>query len=117
MEHIVCTLINYGWREYPDSMRRHARCFFKRFDTPTRCRCNNDKAGVQVCCAVSKLNERVSYEISLCGELTDGTWIELHQWSMPEDIEQGLAMIPRMLDTWEYIANAPLHESKTPGDL
>ena len=49
---MVRKLIDDGWREYPDGPRKYARCFYKRFDTPTRCRCNNDKAGMQVCCAV-----------------------------------------------------------------
>ncbi len=105
MERMVRKLIDDGWREYPDGRRKYARCFFKRFDTPTRCRCNDDKAGMQVCCAVIEFQGRASYELDLCGELQDGTWIKLHQWVMPEDIAQGLAVIPRMLAAWEHIAN------------
>ena len=41
----------------------------------------------------------------LAGGLHDGTWIKLHQWALPEDITEGLKLIPRMLDTWEFIAN------------
>ncbi len=105
MDHMVSKLIDDGWIEYPDSLRKYARCFYKRFDTPTRCHCNDDKAGMQVRCAVSEIQGSVSYELDLCGKLADGTWIKLHQWAMPEDIAQGLAVIPRMLAAWEHIAN------------
>lgn len=116
MNALVRKLIDDGWREYPDGFRKYARCFYKRFDTPTRCRCNDDKAGMQVCCAVSEFRWRVSYELDLCGELQDGTWIKLHQWATPEDVEQGLAVIPRMLATWEYIANASRQRIGGKGD-
>lgn len=96
-------LLADGWREYPDQFRKYARCFFKRFDTPTRCACNDDKAGMQICVAVSEHEGRSSYEIDLHGELPDGTWINLHNHGMPEDIEAGLATIPRLLATWEFI--------------
>ena len=96
-------LLSDGWREYPDQFRKYARCFFKRFDTPTRCICNDDKVGMQICVAVSEHEGRSSYEIDLHGELPDGTWIKLHNHGMPEDIEAGLATIPRLLATWEFI--------------
>lgn len=101
----ACLLLEReGWREYPDQFRKYARCFFKRFDTPTRCRCNDGKAGMRVCVAVSHHEKCWSYEIDLCGELPDGTWIKLHNYGMPSDIEAGLAAIPRLLATWEFIA-------------
>jgi len=105
MESIIRKLIDDGWREYPNGLRKYVRCFYKRFDTPTRCHCNHDKAGSSVCCLVSERDGRVTYELELCGELPDGTWIKLYQWVLPEDIMQGLAVIPRMLATWEHIAN------------
>ena len=103
---LVRKLIDDGWTECPNILRPSARCFYKRFETPTRCRCNDDKAGMQVCCAVSEFQGDVAYELDLCGELPDGTWIKLHQWAMPDDIGKGLSVIPRMLATWEHIANA-----------
>lgn len=92
-----------GWREYLDEFRKYARCFFKRFDTPTRCACNDDKEGMQVCVAVSEHDSRYSYEIDLRGELPDGTWINLQNYGMPKDIEAVLNTIPRLLATWEFI--------------
>lgn len=98
-------LILGGWREYPDQFRRHARCFFKRFETPTRCAGNSDKAGMQVCCAVSEFEVRARFELDLCGELSDGTWIKFDQWSLPAEIDAVLALIPRMIATWEFAAS------------
>ena len=101
-----------GWREYRDAFKKRARCFAKRFDTPTRCGCNSDKAGMQVVVSVADfdgypaMQGLVTYEISLTGELSDGSWIELHQWMLPDDIAEGLKLIPRLLDTWEHIAGA-----------
>jgi len=98
---IIKTLVDNGWKEYPDSFRRYARCFFKRFDTPTVCAGNQDKPGIQVCIAVSGRG----YEVDICGGLDDDTWVKIHQWSMPQDIHDGLAIIPRLIATWEFIAN------------
>ena len=94
------------WKEYPDRFRKYARCFFKRFDTPTPCAGNADKSGMQICVGVSEYEGRTSYEIELQAELPDGTWIKLHNYGMPEDIEKGLATIPRLLATWEFICAA-----------
>ncbi len=58
---------------------------------------------MQVCVAVSRYEQWWSYELDLSGELPDGTWIKLHNWSMPESLEDGLATIPRLLKTWEFI--------------
>lgn len=100
----ACSLLERdGWREYPDQSRKYSRCFYKRFDTPTRCRCNN-KTGMQVCVAVSHHEKWWSYEIELHGEISDGTWIKIHNYGMQSDIEACLATIPRLLKTWEFIA-------------
>lgn len=98
-------LLSEGWKEGRDQFRQYARMFYKRHDTPTRCACNDDKAGMQVCIYVSELNGRTGYEIELCGELRDGTWLKLHQWAMPTDIRAGMLTINRLLSTWEFAAN------------
>ena len=94
-----------GWKEYPDQFRKYSRCWFKRFDTPTPCRCNSDKPGMQVCVAVSEHDNHQSYEIDVQGELPDGTWIKLHNWAMPKSIEAGVALIPRLLGAWEFMCS------------
>ena len=108
----ACSLLKHdGWREYSGESRSSARCFYKRFPTQTRCHCNNDKEGIQVCVSISFHSQWWSYEINLSGELPDGTWINLHNWSMPEKLEDGLLTIPRLLKTWEFIsANTPVYE-------
>ena len=100
-------LLADGWLERPDQFRKYARCFFKRFDTPTRCACNHFKEGMLICIAVSEHNGSTSYELDLLGELPDGTWIKIHNYGMPEDIEAGLATVPRLLATWEFICANP----------
>lgn len=112
----ACSLLERdGWKECPDQFRKNSRCFYKRFDTPTRCRCNDDKVGIQVCVAVSHHGKWWSYEIDLHGELPDGTWIKLHNHGMPPTIEAGLATIPRLLATWEFIAANTIDESPRNG--
>lgn len=101
-------LIDQGWREYPDQFRTHARCFYKRHETPTRCACKDGKPGLQVGVFVSHLLDRESYEMEVAGELSDGTWLKIYQWSMPDDIRDGLSRIPRMLSSWEHAANFKL---------
>ena len=100
---IIDQLTADGWREYPDQLRTYYRCFFKRFYTPTVCRCNDDKEGLQVCVAVSEHNGVESYEIDLCGELPDGSWIKLQNWATLADFEKGSQIIPKLLRTWEFI--------------
>lgn len=100
-------LLAAGWREYPDQFRKYARCFYKRFDTPTRCHCNDDKFGMQICFAVSEHAGVESIEADLCGELADETWVKISPYSLPKDLAGCLATIPRLLATWEFMANYP----------
>jgi hypothetical protein len=98
-------LQNQGWKEYPNRFKPHARCFYKRYNTPTRCSCNDDKEGMQVCVNYYKHDDNESFEIELCGEANDGTWLELKNYSLSSDIEKAIAVIPRLLATWETFAN------------
>jgi hypothetical protein len=100
-----------GWVKSQSTYGRTGPRFYKRFSTPTRCACNHEKEGMQVCVALSSYPECSGYEIELHGELPDGTWIKLHNHGMPDGIEAGLATIPRLLATWEFIAN---HNQPTP---
>jgi len=49
-----------------------------------------------------------SFEMTIRGELTDGTWIEFINYAMPENIEDVIAKIPRLLAAWEAMANYPI---------
>jgi len=95
------TLLAQGWREYPNQFKKSARCFYKQFETPTRCRCNHDKDGVQIEIAVWERGGVESCELEMSGELSDGTWMHLHNHGLPKDLDAVLAMIPRMLMVWE----------------
>ena len=97
-----------GWKEWADPFSKDCRSFFKRFDTPTRCYCNSEKEGMQVCIKVSDWSKfpgagrtDESYEIELAGELADGTWMKFHLWATPNDIVEGVGRIPRLLMLWE----------------
>ncbi len=107
MNDTITKLQDAGWREYPDQFNKHARMFCNRFDTPTRCACNDDKAGMQVEIHVypPEFGLGEGLEVGMCGELPDGHWIKLKHWSIRGGIEEALALIPRMLATWEFMAN------------
>ena len=99
---MICkTLLEQGWKEYPNQFKKYARCFYKHFETPTSCHCNNDKTGIQVEVSVVEWLGTGSCELELGGELADGTWMRLHNHGLPRDIDAVLALIPRMLMVWE----------------
>jgi hypothetical protein len=102
------TLLSYGWRECANPFNRFARCFYKQHDTPTRCCGNDDKEGIQVCIAVYEGSAEMpeGYEVEIAGGLKDGTWISLTQWALRNEIASALSIIPRLLSTWEHIANS-----------
>lgn len=94
-------LLADGWREFPDQFKKYARCFYKCFDTPTRCHGNDDKPGVQVTIAVSELDGRMSMEMELCAGLKDETWLKIQNYALPKTVKEVTALVPRMLAVWE----------------
>jgi len=99
---MICkTLIKQGWKEYPNQFKKYSRCFYKQFATPTSCRLNEGKAGIQIEIAVLEWQGTESCELELGGELADGTWMRLHNHQLPSDIDAVLALIPRMIMVWE----------------
>lgn len=106
VEQCVTELISLGWREYPNQFKDYARCFYKQFDTPTRCHGNDDKPGVQIQISVSDgYAGSVSMEMELRAGLKDETWVKIQNYSLPKTIDDVIALIPRMLATWEAAAN------------
>ena len=117
-DRVCADLKSLGWVEYFDRTRQLSRCFFKRFETPTRCHCNHDKDGMQVQLVVSETichtkTQYCSMELELCGELADGTWLKIHRWVLPKDLDAVLRVIPGMLYLWE-LANAkqPIYQQE-----
>jgi hypothetical protein len=49
-----------------------------------------------------------SFEMAIRGELPDGTWIEFLNYSLPENIEETISKIPRLLAAWETMAKHPI---------
>jgi hypothetical protein len=101
----ICNeLLSLGWREYPDQFRPQSRFFAKRYPTPTRCHCNDDKAGAQIELHVSEWRGGESMELQITAGLADGTWVKLQNYGLPKDVHSVIALIPRLLATWEAIA-------------
>lgn len=98
-------LLADGWREFPDQFKKYARCFYKRFNTPTCCFGNDDKPGIQIQISVSEQFDSVCMELDLCAGLKDGTWLKIQNYSLPKTAAEVVALIPRILATWEA-ANA-----------
>ena len=94
-------LLAGGWREYPNQFRKYARCFYKQFDTATRCHWNDDKPGMQIQISVSEHEGRVSMELELCAGMKDETWLTIHNYALPKTVNEVTALIPRMLAVWE----------------
>lgn len=105
-------LVRDGWREYHNAFNKYARCFHKRLDTQTRCHGNLNKLGIQVQCSVYNREEHTSYELEITAGLSDGTWFTLHNYCLPNDINQGLLLTQRMLRAWEFVANDLTREPK-----
>ena len=100
------TLAADGWKEYPNFLHDYARCFYKRFDTPTQCHFNDDKEGLQVGIHLSKEGYAgfpPNIELEIVGELTDGSWIKLSNYEMRDSLDEVLPAIPRLLAAWETI--------------
>lgn len=93
-----------GWREIPDAFKNYGRSFFKRFPTATPFQPESEKPGIQIQIVATSWQGKESHEVFLVGELRDGTWIELHQYSLT-DIDRTLSkVIPRLLAVWENAA-------------
>lgn len=94
-----------GWRKDKDQFRQYADMFWKRHETPTPSRQNRERAGVVIAVYISELYGVQSAEMELVGELPDESWINLHNYCLPKTAEGILAVIPRMLATWECAVN------------
>lgn len=94
-----------GWTAFWDPLAKADQCFFKIFPTPTHCALN-DHPGRQVALYMWAWHEDVvDYEIVVCGQLADKTWVKLLQYGISSgDIEKALATIPRLLRAWESMA-------------
>lgn len=104
-EEMARLLVLGGWREYPNVFKRDARCFYKRFATPARCHCNDDKDGMQVEAALYSRDGAGGIELELCGMLKHGPWLRIQHYALPNKVEGALAAIPAMLRAWEAANN------------
>jgi len=100
-------LVADGWREYPNQFKVYSRCFYKQFETPTRCHGNYDKAGCQVELSVSTHHEHIMVELELTGGLKDESWMKLSNYCVPNDLLDIKKLIPRLLHIWEAANSFP----------
>lgn len=109
---LIPLLLADGWKEYKDG--RHplsTHNLYKRFDTPTRCACNDDKKGMQVTIHLYPAGRYPnlttvpeSMEMEIAGQLPDESWYKVHAWCLdPISLETVNKTIPRLLAGWESI--------------
>lgn len=89
-------LASDGWREHPHKFRAGERLFDKQFDSYK----------IAVGITVWRITDQESFNLEIAGELADGTWIKLLNYSLPADIRAVVKLIPRMLATWEAMNSA-----------
>ena len=97
-------LIEAGWHPYDTVFERKA--FEKLFRTPTQCHLNR-KGGMHAHITRYEFEGAVDYEVEVCGELPDSSWIRLHQYALGSyEYSYILQLIERMLLGWEAVAAA-----------
>lgn len=104
-------LLSLGWRKDKDQFRSYADMFWKRHETATKSHPNSDRDGANIIIYVSEFNGVQNAEMELVGELPDGTWVKLLNYGLPKTTPEILATIPRMLATWECMANHGVENS------
>ena len=99
----ICSeLLSDGWRECPNQFKRYARCFYKRFETPSVCSWNFEKPGIQIEISVSEgCAGGVSLEMELCAGLKDESGLKIQNYALPKTVKEVTALVPRMLSIWE----------------
>jgi hypothetical protein len=95
-------LLEDGWNEYKNLSGAN-RSFYKEFNTKTKCNCNSDKDGIQIELLYYVFPEHKSWQVKIIAELNDGVWVELMPYGLT--LDEALAQIPRLIATWEFIAN------------
>ena len=94
-----------GWRRCRNPLGyAHSDAYYKRFPTPTECRCNGGNSGMQVQLTVSCWPEKdwEGYEVEVCGEADGEQWYRLLSYTHPT-VDAALASIPRVLRAWEAV--------------
>lgn len=96
-----------GWEHFKRyDYGENCTAFYKRFDTSTTCNHNDGKKGKQVELYLwdFKQLEAPTIDIEIVGEIKDGSWIKIQQWSF-NSVDKALSVITRMIATWEFAAN------------
>jgi len=60
---------------------------------------------MQVCVSVSQWKEYQSFEIEICGEASDESWIKMLNYGHRVEIDEVIETIPRLLAMWETFTN------------
>ena len=103
---MVAALRTDGWRGFSQQPNdEYVLRGYKFFETPTLCALNKDKPGIQVECTVWEFPDKCPARpvIELHAEAADGHWPRLSIDC--DDLDDVKRQIPRLLATWEFIAN------------
>ena len=105
-DEMVAVLKTDGWRGGSPMLHdEFVRRLYKFFETPTHCALNRDKPGIQVECAVWEFPDGrgAKPSIEIISGAPDEHWKKINIGC--NDLEDVARQIPRLLATWEFIAN------------
>lgn len=92
-------LSSNGWVKYT-SFGKPIWC--KRFDTPTRCKCNDDKSGVQIVIKEHEFDGWLSCSIDLTAKKQDDEWVEISIYGISDGLIEMLdRQCHQLLAAWE----------------
>ncbi len=92
-------LVTQGW----EPSTHGGWLYSKAFPTTTRCGFYKGVPGIQV---TFRFITSRDYFFELRGQLPDGTWASVTRHRLPDDIEEGLKVIPGMLKVWELLCQS-----------
>jgi hypothetical protein len=101
LDKIESRLKSLEWRNIPDMFRMSALSYYKFQPTKHVCCLNREKPGIQVCIQICTVENVIMISASLRAQLPDNTWIDINKFSLPDDIEAVLALVPELVKTWE----------------
>lgn len=112
-EKIKDNLLKSGWRlqSNPDSnLDRQSNCktdyLSHRFDCTQPCSLNR-KQGIPVSLTLVSFHtaDNPSFELSVRGQLIDGSWVCFKNYALPKHVDQCLSKIQRLVDVWDFMAS------------
>ncbi|MFA7287424.1 MAG: hypothetical protein WC055_00945 [Melioribacteraceae bacterium] len=85
--------------------------WWKKYNTETRCKCNDDKPGIQILVYGWDIKysseEHKEFEIELCAEPKDGEWVTFKVYGIKDEsiFDVLEVQIQKLISAWEAINN------------